>query len=83
MLDETIFLSIEVVILIHKNQIEHYDGATNIRDLGLLESAINQPMTTFDGISLHTSLFDKAAAYLYYLCKIIKWCFSKNLVFLI
>ncbi|EOQ90771.1 toxin-antitoxin system, toxin component, Fic family [Leptospira yanagawae serovar Saopaulo str. Sao Paulo = ATCC 700523] len=26
-------------------------------------------MTTFDGESLHPSLFDKAAAYLYYLCK--------------
>ncbi|EOQ97825.1 death-on-curing family protein [Leptospira wolbachii serovar Codice str. CDC] len=69
MLDETIFLSIEDVILIHKNQIELYGGATGIRDHGLLESAINQPMTTFDGISLHPSLFDRAAAYLYYLCK--------------
>ncbi|MBM9547400.1 type II toxin-antitoxin system death-on-curing family toxin [Leptospira sp. 201903074] len=69
MLDETIFLSIEDVILIHKNQIELYGGANDIRDHGLLESAINQPMATFDGISLHPSLFDKAAAYLYYLCK--------------
>lgn len=69
MLDETIFLSIEDVILIHKNQIELYGGAKDIRDHGLLESAINQPMATFDGISLHPSLFDKAAAYLYYLCK--------------
>ncbi|TGM60645.1 type II toxin-antitoxin system death-on-curing family toxin [Leptospira meyeri] len=69
MLDDTIFLSIEDVILIHKNQIELYGGATDIRDQGLLDSAINQPMTTFDGISLHPSLFDKAAAYLYYLCK--------------
>ncbi|MBM9592040.1 type II toxin-antitoxin system death-on-curing family toxin [Leptospira sp. 201903075] len=69
MLDETIFLSIEDVILIHKNQIELYGGANVIRDHGLLESAINQPMATFDGISLHPSLFDKAAAYLYYLCK--------------
>ncbi|EMY60288.1 type II toxin-antitoxin system death-on-curing family toxin [Leptospira terpstrae] len=69
MLDETIFLSIEDVILIHKNQIELYGGAAEIRDHGLLESAINQPMTTFDSVYLHTSLFDKAAAYLYYLCK--------------
>ncbi|MCT8335775.1 type II toxin-antitoxin system death-on-curing family toxin [Leptospira sp. 85282-16] len=69
MLDETIFLSIEDVILIHKNQIELYGGAADIRDHGLLESAINQPMTTFDGVSLHPSLFDKAATYLFYLCK--------------
>ncbi|TGL85064.1 type II toxin-antitoxin system death-on-curing family toxin [Leptospira congkakensis] len=69
MLDETIFLSIEDVILIHKDQIELYGGAADIRDHGLLESAINQPMTTFDGISLHPSVFDKAAAYLFYLCK--------------
>ncbi|MCW7471697.1 type II toxin-antitoxin system death-on-curing family toxin [Leptospira kanakyensis] len=69
MQDETIFLSIEDVILIHKNQIELYGGAADIRDHGLLESAINQPMTTFDGVSLHPSLLDKAAAYLFYLCK--------------
>ncbi|TGL85794.1 type II toxin-antitoxin system death-on-curing family toxin [Leptospira congkakensis] len=69
MLDETIFLSIEDIILIHKNQIELYGGAADIRDHGLLESAIDQPMTTFDGVSLHPSLFDKAAAYLFYLCK--------------
>ncbi|TGK86203.1 type II toxin-antitoxin system death-on-curing family toxin [Leptospira montravelensis] len=69
MQDETIFLSIEDVILIHKNQIELYGGAADIRDHGLLESAVNQPMTTFDGVSLHPSLFDKAAAYLFYLCK--------------
>jgi death-on-curing protein len=69
MIDETIFLSFEDVILIHKNQIENYGGTIEIRDIGLLESAINQPMTTFDSISLHPTIFDKAAAYLYYLCK--------------
>ncbi|NCQ69956.1 MAG: type II toxin-antitoxin system death-on-curing family toxin [Microcystis aeruginosa W13-16] len=69
MQDETIFLSIEDVILIHKNQIELYGGAVDIRDHGLLASAINQPMTTFDGVSLHPTIFDKAAAYLFYLCK--------------
>lgn len=69
MQDEIIFLSLEDVLLIHKNQIELYGGADGIRDLGLIESAINQPMATFDGVSLHPSLFEKAAAYLYYLCK--------------
>jgi death-on-curing protein len=69
MQEEIIFLSLEDVFLIHKNQINLYGGADGIRDLGLLESAINQPMVTFDGVSLHPSLFDKAAAYLYYLCK--------------
>jgi len=69
MQEEIIFLSLEDVFLIHKNQINLYGGADGIRDLGLLESTINQPMVTFDGVSLHPSLFDKAAAYLYYLCK--------------
>ncbi|NCN11220.1 MAG: type II toxin-antitoxin system death-on-curing family toxin [Leptospira sp.] len=69
MMDETIFLSLEDVLLIHKNQIEIYGGAGEIRDTGLLESAINQPMTSFDGISLHPTIIEKAAAYLYYLCK--------------
>ncbi|TGM65851.1 type II toxin-antitoxin system death-on-curing family toxin [Leptospira meyeri] len=69
MQDETIFLTIEDVFLIHKNQIELYGGLDGIRELGLIESAINQPMATFDGVSLHPALFEKAAAYLYYLCK--------------
>ena len=36
-------------------------GASGIRDLGALESAIAQPKATFDGKDLYSSLTEKAA----------------------
>jgi death-on-curing protein len=41
----------------------------HLRDLGLLESAIAQPMQTFDGRDLYPSLEEKAAALLHSLCQ--------------
>ena len=37
-------------------------GASGIRDLGLLESALSQPKATFDGTDLHPTVLEKAAA---------------------
>lgn len=37
-------------------------GATGIRDLPALESAVAQPKATFDTIDLYPSLVDKGAA---------------------
>lgn len=62
------FLSLEEVLFIHQDQIANYGGSPEIRDEGLLESAIAQPMTTFGGQELHPSVFDKAAAYLFHIC---------------
>jgi death-on-curing protein len=62
------FLSLEEVLFIHQDQIANYGGSPEIRDEGLLESAITQPMTTFGGQELHPSVFDKAAAYLFHIC---------------
>lgn len=56
------FLTLEQVLLIHEDQIEKYGGSHGVRDLGLLESAILRPQTTFGGVDLYGSLFDKAAA---------------------
>ncbi|MCW7487158.1 type II toxin-antitoxin system death-on-curing family toxin [Leptospira bandrabouensis] len=67
--NEIVFLSLDDVLIIHSNQIELYGGSIEIRDLGLLESAINQPFASFDGIHFHESIFDKAAAYLFHICK--------------
>lgn len=35
-----LFLTLEEVLLIHRNQIELYGGSNGIRDMGLLESAV-------------------------------------------
>ncbi len=51
------FLTIEDVLYIHQNQIEHYGGEHGVRDLGLLVSAIAQPEATFGGQHLHSDLF--------------------------
>lgn len=62
------FLSLEEVLFIHEDQIANYGGSPEIRDQGLLESAIAQPMATFAGQELHPNVFDKAAAYLFHIC---------------
>jgi death-on-curing protein len=36
-------------------------GAPGIRDVGALQSAIAQPMATFGGVDLHSTLVEKVA----------------------
>lgn len=55
------FLTLEQVLLIHNLQIEKYGGSHGIRDLSLLESAIFRPQSSFGGLDLYPTLFDKAA----------------------
>ncbi len=61
------FLGVEDVLLIHQDQIERYGGSADLRDHGLLASAVESPRATFDGAFLHTDLFEMAAAYLFHL----------------
>ena len=63
------FLTIEDVLEIHRVQLSRFGGSSGIRDQGLLESALAQPMTTFDGKFIHTDLFSMAAAYLFHVAK--------------
>ena len=57
------FLTLEEVLEIHDDQINRYGGASGIRDLGLLESALAQSQTIFGGAFLHTDLFEMVPAY--------------------
>jgi death on curing protein len=61
------FLTLETVLAIHGEQLARFGGGDGIRDQGLLESAVAQPMATFDGTYLHGDLYVMAAAYLYHL----------------
>ena len=63
------FLTLDEVLGIHADQIRAYGGATGLRDLELLRSAIAMPETTFDGDYLHPSVFEMAAAYLFHLAR--------------
>jgi death-on-curing protein len=61
------FLELSDVLEIHADQIFHYGGTVELRDAGLLESAIAQPRATFGGQFLHAYPFEMAAAYLFHI----------------
>lgn len=62
-----IFLNVEEIIDYHTMIINEFGGAHGIRDIGLLISAIEMPKASMFGEDLHTTIFDKAAAYLYHI----------------
>jgi len=61
------FLSLDEVLMIHRDQITRYGGAMALRDEGLLKSALAMPMAQFSGEYLHPSPAEMAGAYLYHL----------------
>ncbi len=61
------FLTLDEVIAIHRDQIERYGGSEGVRDMGLLESALAMPSAGFGGEFAHVGLHEMAAAYLFYL----------------
>jgi hypothetical protein len=60
---DTVFLTVSEVLGLHSDQIREFGGAAGIRDQGLLESAVAQASTTYDGEYLHNGLFEMSAAY--------------------
>ncbi len=58
----TRYLSIAEVLELHQSVIEHWGGASGIRDLGSLESALAQPRQSVAGQDLYPDLTSKAAA---------------------
>ena len=66
---EPLFLSLDEVLEIHRQQIELYGGASGVRDLSLLESAIAQPQASLSSEFLHASIPAMAAAYLFHICR--------------
>lgn len=63
------FLRVDDVLQIHQDQIERYGGSPDLRDPGLLTSAVDTPRATFDGSNLHGDLFEMAAAYLFHIVR--------------
>lgn len=56
------YLTLDVILAIHDDMIERYGGSFGIRDVGLIQSAIARPQTSFGGEDLCPSIIDKAAA---------------------
>ncbi|HOX39598.1 MAG TPA: type II toxin-antitoxin system death-on-curing family toxin [Candidatus Brocadiia bacterium] len=61
------FLSLGDVLEIHRDQIGRYGGGAGVRDMGLLQSALAVPRSSFGGRYLHGDLFEMAAAYLFHI----------------
>ena len=61
------FFTVEQVIEIHDAFLEDHGGLPGIRDKGLLISAVEMPRTSMFGEYLHKTIYDKAAAYLFYI----------------
>ena len=66
---DPLFLTLDEVLGIHADQIRRYGGRPGLRDLGLLQSALAMPETTFEGEFLHGTVFEMAAAYLFHLAR--------------
>lgn len=64
-----IFLTIGQVLFIHDQMVKRFGGSHGIRDIGLIESAVARPQSSFGGKYLYKSIFDKAAALLQSLLK--------------
>jgi death-on-curing protein len=62
-------LDVEDVIELHRHALERFGGATGIRDLAGLESAVGMPRATFGGEFLHSDIFEMAAAYAFHIAQ--------------
>lgn len=49
------YLTLKEALELHRRLIEQSGGSTGIRDIGLLESAVAQPLMTFGGEDLYPS----------------------------
>jgi death on curing protein len=64
---QPVFLTLDEVIEIHRDQLARYGGTEGVRDFGMLQSAIAMPAAGVHGQFLHTDLFEMAAAYLFHI----------------
>ncbi len=58
-------IDVDDVVVFHKKIIEQTGGSDGIRDIGLIESAFNRAVTTFDGKDLYNDIEDKISVITY------------------
>lgn len=63
------YLSVPKVLYIHDRMVKLFGGSQGVRDLGLLESAVYRPQSSFDGKDLYVGIFNQGAALLQSLLK--------------
>ena len=62
-------ISLEELLVFHRKIIEKTGGSKGIRDLNLIESALNRAFVTFESKDLYRDVIDKIAAITYGLIK--------------
>lgn len=55
-------ISVDFVLRMHDHVIDQWGGASGVREMSSLLSALNRPWQTFDGIDLYKTPDEKAAA---------------------
>ena len=58
-------LSVDNITLFHEKIIRETGGSSGIRDKGLIESAVNRALMTYDGKDLYPGIVDKIAVTAY------------------
>lgn len=66
---EPLFLELEEVLEIHRDQIARYGGAGGVRDMALLQSALAMPRAGIGEEYFHTDIIEMAGAYLFHIVK--------------
>ncbi len=66
---EPLFLGLDEVVEIHRDQIERYGGDPGVRDRGLLQSAAAMPAAGFGDDYFHADILEMAAAYLFHIVR--------------
>ena len=63
------YLTTPQVLAIHDQMVKRFGGSFGVRDLGLIESAVERPKATFDGNDLYPDIFLKAVAIMHSILK--------------
>lgn len=63
------FIPDEIVPIVHRDLLRRYGRKAGVRDKNLLASALAQARMTAEGKYLHRTLFEKAAAYGFHICR--------------
>ncbi|MDQ3816661.1 MAG: type II toxin-antitoxin system death-on-curing family toxin [Acidobacteriota bacterium] len=56
------YITLKEILELHRRIIEQSGGLAGIRDVGMLESALAQPLMTFGGEELYPTIIEKASA---------------------
>ena len=68
-MSEPVYLTLAEVLEIHGDLVERFGGAPEVRNMGLLESAVAMPQASFGGHDFHSNLFEMAAAYAFHIAE--------------